>query len=290
MTLTSNEIETLNDSGSNWGSCYYIVETNNSRYIECSVKLYDKCNGIFVQKKDCESDQMFSSIKDSDGYWNSVSLPASSFSDMDPGDNRYNSIYIGTYIPNTITLNNGIDTISTSDSNQYALFLYPAPFYDNIKPEVDVDFVKQVNISKKLPADNIAFFKKLSTDTSFYNGQYNFRQANTFGPPVNVDTNFVFGVESFFRDWYYPSIGELKFIHNQYLNNQKLRVKINSILKKTKISRSSTTFITNSYAYPELEKINKRSLYGYDFEKGKLVYINCYIKTLQFLVRYIPLV
>ena len=108
MTLSSNEIIALNDSGLEWGSCYDTIETNNTRYIDCSVKLYNRCDGIFISGKDCQSDGMFSSFKNSEGYWDSISLPISSFSNINPGDDKYNSIYIGTYIPSTITINNAL--------------------------------------------------------------------------------------------------------------------------------------------------------------------------------------
>jgi len=274
MTLTSKEISILQESGLKWGSCYKTVETDTNRSIECSVTLSKNCDGVFLSGKDCQSDSMFNSIKDSDGNWNAIAQPISSFSDIKPGDNKYDSIFVGIYTPNTITVSNGINTSSSSDSNSYAIFLYPKPFYAN----------KPVEVNEK--SDGL---KTLSDDTSFFNGRYNSFAGPKFGPPVNVDTNFMFGVESFFRDWYYPSIGELIFIHNQYMSNPKLRAPINSIFEKTKVVRSSTAFSLNTRAYPELDNINKKSFYSFDFEKRKIVYVNFYIHTLQFLIRSIPI-
>jgi len=275
MTLTSKEISILQESGLKWGSCYKIVETDTNRSLECSVTLSKNCDGVFISGKDCQSDSMFNSIKDSGGNWNAIAQSISSFSDIKPGDNKYDSVFVGIYTPNTITVSNGINTSSSSDSNSYAIFLYPKPFYDT----------KPLELNEKVELG----LKTLPDDTSFFNGRYNSFTGPKFGPPVNVDTNFIFGVESFFRDWYYPSIGELIFIHNQYMSNPKLRAPINSIFEKTKVVRSSTAFSLNTRAYPELDSINKKSFYSFDFEKRKIVYVNYYIYTLQFLIRSIPI-
>jgi len=277
MTLTSKEISVLQESGLKWGSCYKTVETDTNRSLECSVTLSKNCNGVFISGKECQSDSMFDSIKDSEGNWNAIPQPISSFSDIKPGDNKYDSIFIGIYTPSTISISNGINTSSSSDLNSYAIFLYPKPFYDRKPLEETEESFKTIG------------FKSLSDDTSFFNGRYNSFAGPKFGPPVNVDTNFIFGVESFFRDWYYPSIGELLFIHNQYMSNPKLRAPINSIFEKTKVVRSSTAFSLNTRAYPKLDHFNKYTFYSFDFEKRKIVYVGFYFHTLQFLIRSIPI-
>jgi len=277
MTLTSKEIAFLQQSGQNWGSCYTIIETSTNRFLGCSVTLDENCNGdgVFISGKDCQSDSTFDSIKDSEGNWNAIPQPISSFYDIKPGEKKYDSIFIGIYTPSTISVSNGINTSSSSDSNSYAILLYPKPFYDRKPPE---------------PKETLDGVKTLTDDTSFFNGRYNSFAGPKFGPPVNVDTNFIFGVKSFFRDWYYPSIAELIFIHNQYMSNPKLRAPINSILEETKVVRSSTAFSLNTRAYPKLDPINRNTFYSFDFEKNKIVYVGFYFQTLQFLIRSIPII
>jgi len=266
MSLSASEILSLNDAGVDWGACYNYTEDSDSRTPDCKVKLKTNCYGLFEPKTDCVSGYVDSYIKNIQGNWQSIGVSGSVFSSFKPGDIVWNSIYAGTYIPSGISLSDGLNIYSSSDSSQYAILIYPT-------------------IVPCILSENTS----LSSKTSAFSGQYNRNEGNKFNAKINLPE--ISDNTNIFLDWVILSYGELEFLHNKYLQHLSLRTKINSMLvNKNHIVTSSTVFTTKISRHPNAKDLTSNYLYGMGFPDGKISLVNPTFESNFILARSIPII
>ncbi len=268
MTLLNSDIIELNNSAIEWGSCYDYTENENNRSQTCNITLKSNCLGLFVGSTGCFSNYIDSQFKNDTGKWQSSGISSSYFNSIPIGVNIWGSIFIGIYSPSGITLSDGLNTFSSSDSTQYALLINPT-----VRSIRFADYIKS----------------ELSPNTSIFSGEYNRNYGNRFDPEIN-NREIPIEFENIFLDWTIPSIVELKFLYKNYIKSFSLRNKLTSMfMNKNMIATSSSVFLADRSKYPNVKNINKKYLYGMRINTGNIEFVSPSILSNCLLVRSIPL-
>ena len=243
MSLSLDDISYLNASGVSWGACY---SYNKNGSVDCSHKKEFSCGGYFQKGITCDTGLLSSFSKYETNFWIADKITTASLSGIQIGSDFQGGVYGGTYSPSNISFNDGISTISSSDTTVYAMIIYPNALKTKyLKPN-----------------------RSLITNTSNFNGRLNLVMGNSTQPSLNFD--------NIFKDWYFPSIGELHYIKNIYVKNIKFRTKMKKSLKgKFNIPSSSVFNIPSPTILQSRSPLNGKYLYVIDMEyDGNLSLIN----------------
>ena len=264
MSSSLSDYSYLLASGENWGSCYRYNYKTESDIISanCTESLSGNCDGIYHKAVGCTGSMYPDLQKYNTNFWTSHNISSSSLSNIKIGSMFAGGIYAGIYTPIGISFNDKINTITSTDTETYALIIYPEMF--------DFPYLKKDY--------------SLKSNTSYYNGKYNLilEEGNSKQPPVNFDNTV-------FRDWHWPSIAELFFIKNQYEKYSRIRTEMDKMLNttnsKTLISSSVFSISPNS-GYKTSSNINNNNyLYGLDIAYGSIFLMGPYINTLRACIR-----
>ena len=243
MSLSFDDISYLNASGVSWGACYSYNENGG---VDCSHKKEFSCSGYFQKGITCDTTLLSSFNKYETNFWIADKITTASLSGIQIGSDFQGGVYGGTYSPSNISFEDGISTISSSDTTVYAMIIYPNALKTKyLKPN-----------------------RSLITNTSNFNGRLNLVMGNSTQPSLNFD--------NIFKDWYFPSIGELYYIKNLYAKNMKFRTKMKKSLKgKFNIPSSSVFNIPSPTILQSRSPLKGKYLYVIDMDyDGNLSLIN----------------
>lgn len=247
MTLSTTDIDYLNQTKLPWGACYTFNDIGN---VNCNHYIADVCyNGFFLKGETCDVSK-FPSIKEyGTNFWISDGISTSDISGSIVGSPFRGGLYCGKFKPSDHSLTDNVNHIKSNDTKSYALILY--------------DFL----FSEKYLTTNVSINK----NTSNYSGGYNSAFANHIIPSINKENPF--------RDWYFSSIVELSFLQKQYTMNAFLRSKINNLLENFRNPDKFVITSSSIFSVPEnsvflSNKIDGKYLYGLDFRTNKIILTN----------------
>lgn len=239
MALTTRDITELTASGKEWCSCYSGV---NGR---CTHEIPKDCKNWSVMFRECSSLRTPPTlITNNIGKWRSDTLLESSFNSLlssdniQPGDLLWGGIYIGVYQPSLVTLNDGINTITTTNTRRYAIIV------DTNHANLSVFNKSETPAAKSTSVHNGLYNRDLLYQSSLY---------NTLDRRVNP-----------FSDWYLPSICELKFLQSK-ASLQKIKSKLSNIIGTRKPSMLLSSSFFNVITGNNLQKSSKTNTNYYSY-------------------------
>lgn len=259
MSLSSTDISILDANDSSWGSCYTYTSAGD---VACSHELKSNCGGYYIDGATCDLDTLPTFNKYETDFWISDPINTAEVSNVVVGSEFQGGLYCGQYIPSGLSFTDNINTIYSSDTTPYALILYNKIF--------------KIKYGTKT---------SINPNTSNYNGRFNLILGDSALPDLNVD--------NIFKDWYYPSISELKFITNQYSKYINLRSKIIKMFigqEPKNITSSSIFSIRAPIGAQRSSPLHQKYLYGTNLNYNTTVLINPNIISNLFCIRTIELI